>query len=92
MYDRDHLRELGTLELLIMRGFPINGRSSSGDCATSGNSPLFEASSRGNVDIVKLLILQRADLNLKSAAGTTALGVSKNSEITRYLLEARATF
>lgn len=55
---------LYSVQILLAAGANVDDRGVKGDC-----TPLMEAASAGNVDIINLLIEHHADVNAKSAAG-----------------------
>jgi hypothetical protein len=59
-----------------------------------GMTPLLYASKWGNPEMVKLLVENGADINIKAANGDTALSIARrnrNEEISKYLTEHGAT-
>lgn len=55
-----------------------------------GVTPLMVAVSRGNKDIVKLLIEKKCNLKLKDSSGNTALYYADDLEILQLLIDAKA--
>jgi ankyrin repeat domain-containing protein 17 len=52
------------IQILLAASANVDNKGVKADC-----TPLMEAASAGNVDIVNLLIEHQADVNAKSAAG-----------------------
>ncbi len=73
-------------DLLLEKGADVNSQLIGADA--TGWTALMFASSNEKVDLVKYLILQGADVNLKAKDGTTALSLAikeKNEEIIKML-------
>lgn len=84
-------RNIETVEMLIMRGFSVNGIRS--DCTHSSHwPPLLKAVFQKHDDIAKLLLSQRADPNLgKDDLQPIKLASENNNEmIAGLLLKAKA--
>lgn len=62
-----NLQDIGTIELLIDSGGDVNARN--GD----GCTPLFNALSSGNKDIIQILLDSGAAVNIKDTSGNTPL-------------------
>ena len=78
-------------DLLIGKGANVNDQLTGPD-ATGWTSLMF-ACSNGNLDLVKYLISEGANVNLKAEDGTSALSLAikdNNEEITRILKDKGA--
>jgi cytohesin len=69
------------VEILLKSGANVNAKTSS-----DGETPLHKAISRGDIEIVKLLLNYGADVNAKSKYGVTALHFARNSNAISQLL------
>jgi ankyrin repeat protein len=69
------------VEILLKSGANVNAKTSS-----DGETPLHKAISRGDIEIVKLLLNYGADVNAKSKYGVTALHFARNSNAIAQLL------
>lgn len=80
---------LGEIKKLLAAGANPNAPSFRGD----GYTPLIEAAFRGRVDVVRLLIARKADVNARSRAGWTALMSAAwegHTQVVKLLLENHA--
>lgn len=72
------------VEVLIKSGANVNARTS-----RDGETPFHKAISRGDIEIVKLLLDYGADVNAVSKFGVTSLYFARNSEAITKLLKER---
>jgi len=70
------------VKLLVQAGANVN------ETDNDGHTPLIEAAGKGHAQIVKFLLENHADPNVKDAKGLTALGYTDNSEIIQLLRQA----
>ena len=70
------------VEILLKGGANVNTRST-----RDGTTPLFNAISRNEVEIIKLLIAHGADLNITGAVGNIALYLARDSKAVTELLK-----
>ena len=73
------------VDALLDLGANINGQS-----LKHGQTALMQAVAQGHTDIVKLLLENGADIDIKTHKGHTALNFAKNDEIKNLLLQAKA--
>ena len=67
------------MEMLITCGVDVNKKDK------DGWTPLHYAANRGHVDVVKILLKNKADKTLKTNDGGTALDWASNEEIKQLL-------
>ncbi len=78
----------GYLNRLLNQGANVNYVKVLDD--GTGTTPLITAVKKGNVDIIKVLIAHRVDVNLKDGSGNTALyyaALKGNKDAAKLLLE-----
>jgi len=68
----------GVAKKLLEKGADINEAATSGD--TEGYTVLMMAARNDNADLVKFLVKEGADLNLKAKDGSTALSLAKKGK------------
>lgn len=74
-------------KLLIEAGFNVNSSDK------SGFTPLFEASTNGDIEMVRLLINKSAEINAKADSGDTALDsaiINNHKNVVETLINSRA--
>ena len=61
---------------MLERGADVNRSYRSAQTGLEGISPLMIAASEGQVEVVKLLIAAKADVNARNSGGATALDLA----------------
>lgn len=73
------------VQLLVQTGANVN------ETDNEGHTPLMEAAGKGHAQIVKFLLGNHADPDVKDAKGLTALDYTDNAEIMQLLRQASLT-
>ncbi len=82
------------VEALLKKGAKVNASIEDGTGDWAGYNALLFAAYRGNINIVKLLINNGANVNSKNSSGQTPLIIASSlghREVVQYLLEKNAT-